>query len=979
MKRLIFTSILTAAAGASFAQVSPKVKPEQLVSGEKYVLVNKAQTVNQYTSRTSWDGALYFLGKEDSKYADYALTAQDNADGTWSFTLMGEDSTDYYMVLPDGGANVNVNATHRAKWILDPKADNFYQLIVGDGNNSTAIFVANSSETHTPTGDVRMHLNGGGQYFVTTYYGGPWYPDCLGGIKSEFNEETCVETFEANDSLSFNWGFVKLENIPAYYEDMQYVSVINNFHSNYCNIEGYEAGFMCTFNKMSELYLAAEDPKEVGLSDYADAKIALYREIENAIKINEKEDATLAAAVAAAKKSFDEQSEVAAVSSATETLKQAELAYAKGTGDVTSMGRNMSFEDLSAQGGAETSGVAGAPAGWNVYINGTQVTTADEVKAAGIANWHGANSDCDGDIKDGNVGFGIWTSNVPEYEISQTIEGLEIGTYEITAGLMAGANGNGSRLTTQRIFGNLNSCYYGCESDYEKDQLSNLENYSFANNDNIQTDRDMMPVSVKAFVYDGVLTFGLRTNGNFAANNRSQGNSAGGDGWFKVDNFKIKSLGYQAEDAIALYDSYANVLVDYKNYSVPMAAGVMQTLKKGLESYKEFNKDSKAEDIVAGIKWAMALQAEVEKSVQAYKRLNEAIDRHEGMLDEYDDKPGVDVYSDFIYEVKEGYEDGAYADDAAVDSIIGKLDAALDACIKSDVIAEGDDITFYINNPSFEDLSAQGGGESSGVANAPAGWNLYINGEQCSTVSEINNAGVNGWCAINGGDNINVTLEDGTTVTNQYSDGTHLWGIWNGNIPEVELSQTICGLPAGTYALSCDVLIQYNWAGDCLTTQRIFANEYTAMYSSEENYGENLPADALNSARIDSLNPTAEVKHLTYAGYQCEAPRSDYSHTVALTFGLAEKGDVKIGFRTNNIGYDGTPLDSGKGWFKLDNFRLTYVSEEVPEAAEATPVTEITASVAAPEYYSISGMRLAAPQKGVNIVKENGKVKKVWY
>ena len=64
------------------------------------------------------------------------------------------------------------------------------------------------------------------------------------------------------------------------------------------------------------------------------------------------------------------------------------------------------------------------------------MTTAAEVSAAGITGWHGVNDDSDGEIKDGSMSYGIWVNSVPTFEISQTIEGLETGTYEITAGLM---------------------------------------------------------------------------------------------------------------------------------------------------------------------------------------------------------------------------------------------------------------------------------------------------------------------------------------------------------------------------------------------------------------------------------------------------------------------------------------------------------------------------------------------------------------
>ena len=92
MKRLFLLSSLLVSLLSTQAQVTPKVQPETLVNGNQYVLVNKAQTATQYMSRTSWDGALYFLGESDSKYATQAFTAVDNGDGTWSFTKTLEEA-----------------------------------------------------------------------------------------------------------------------------------------------------------------------------------------------------------------------------------------------------------------------------------------------------------------------------------------------------------------------------------------------------------------------------------------------------------------------------------------------------------------------------------------------------------------------------------------------------------------------------------------------------------------------------------------------------------------------------------------------------------------------------------------------------------------------------------------------------------------------------------------------------------------------
>lgn len=981
----------------SNAQVTPKVLPEVPVAGQKYILVNKAQKVTQYMSRTSWDGSLYFLGESDSNYEDNALTAVSNSDGTWSFTrtVQVEQETGdvddngqpikelvdvtYYLGVPSGTANVRSNIETPVSWKLDDKKNGYYNLILGDGNNETALEMA----AYTPTKDLRLHLNNDAQYFVATYYTGPWYPDCVGGITETENESTGDVNFAANDSTSFNWGFVSLDKVKAYYADLKYSGTINSYYENYCNMEGYETGFLATYNVIAEAYKNAvneDELVEIDIDGKINAKVALQKEIDSAIALNEEEDAVLAAAIQNALNAFNTLTAKADVENATATLKKAEADYSIGTGDITSLGTNMSFEDLSSQGGATTTGVGAAPAGWNVYINGVKTNTADEIKAAGITTWHGVNEDSEGDIKDGQMTFGIWNSSIPEYELSQTITGLANGTYEITAGLMAGDNA-GPRLTTQRIFGNLNSTYYASEADYDKGELSKAEVSGFANNEILVTDSEMRPVTVRAFVYDGTLTFGVRTNSNLAASNHP-GVSNAGAGWFKVDNFTIKSLGYDAADAVGIYNHYADVLKDWNGDK--MNQTVSDNLDEFVASMGKITEESSEEEIISAIVDAKKMAEEVEASMNVYKRLRNIIDQHWENLEQYDSKPGSGLYADAISEVEARYEDGEVADNAEVDEIAKELDAALDECIQSDDIEAGSVITDYIKNASFEDLSNQNNSASTGVADAPKGWNLYINGEQKQTASEISAAGVQNWCAINGGDNINVELENGETATKQYTDGENLWGIWTSNMPEVELSQTIKGMPAGTYTATCDVLVQYNWAGYCITTQRIFANDYVAMYSYDGNYEKNLPEDARIAQEIDGLTPDATLKHLTYAGYECESPRSDYSHRVSITFGLAEDGNITLGFRTNNIDRDGVAQGSGKGWFKLDNWTLTYDSADVPAGAEVgadkTGIGSVEGNADAQEveYYSVDGVRRSALQSGINIVKIGDKVSKVY-
>ncbi|MBR4366425.1 MAG: hypothetical protein IKP43_06570 [Bacteroidaceae bacterium] len=1108
MKKYLSLCLLAAIASlTSSAQVMPKVKPEVPIPGKKYVLVNKAQNTSQYTSRTSWDGAFYFLNEEESHYADYALTAISNDDGSWSFSLLvptlvnkedegiiwegpqnygswsdcvnleavyfeniqigdiirfnitatsgaqlqishgsswanfdglqakdikgsydflvteqnisllmegihikginytlnsvsiipvngseGEKETvdvTNYLVLPQGLANVNANSTEPAKWFLAPQPDGFYHFILGEGNNTAALAQA----PFTPTGDIRMHLTNGGDYFGVTYYGGPFFPDCYGGIDELEDDMTGNVLFHAKDSISFNWGFVSVENVPSYYDDFAMIREINYAYANYCNIEGYGEGFKLTADAAASIYQKTSNPGENSqlIRDMIQKKKALYDEILKAIGMMEEENADFTKAIETAKTTFDTITNSATLDEAINNLKTAEMNYVMFIGNLTYLGVNMSFEDLSTQDGNETGSVSAPPAGWNVYINGKQVFTASEIQSGGIPNWHGINSDSYGEVKDGRESYGIWASNIPDFEISQTIQGLDNGTYLVTAGLMAGSNSQGSRLTTQRLFANFNSTYYASASDYDLTQLDENEIYSFAENEIIVTDQELRPVSVQAYVFDGTLTFGVRTNGNIAANYRTEKNPAGGDGWFKVDNFQLKKMGYQSEDALEVLNYYRSKLEEYTNNKYMMEKKVKTQLTQEIGDYSSINESFPQEDIDKAIVGAKTLFSTVNASVKAYARLKDAIDYHTSQLLEYESRPGAGVYGDVIMEVNENMENGLY-DVQGVEDAIAQLEEALQACVQSSQIEEGMELTEFIQNPSFEDLSNQGDNITNSVANAPTGWNIYVEGTLCNTASELNAAGVTAWCGINNGDNLDIVNTYGETVTHQYTDGEHLWGLWSGAVPAFELSQTLHKLPAGTYTLTADIVVQNDWAGMNLGTQRLFANEYVMMYGAENDYIQttdkelfnSLPADILGAASIDTDYPDATMKHLSYAGnYSQESyGASGAPYTTTLTFGLAQEGDITFGVRSNRVSaVDGMLSEQPSlGWLKVDNFRLTYDSAEVPVAAEATDLKTISRSGEnkAMGYYSTSGVLLAAPQKGINIVRmSDGTVKKI--
>ena len=955
MRRIYAIAAFLACSMGVNAQVEQNIKPSTLVDGSQYVLVNKAMNPTQYMSRTSWDGAMYFLGRDDSNYANHQLTAVKNEDDTWSFTIEGSlvyETGEYdetgkpitatyegtlWMCVPAETDNVNIKSMSPVKWRVEESAKfpGFYQLTAGEGTGNQLCL------------GLKMHLNGGHQYVVISESSNSWYPDFAGGVVRDYDEETGEESITVNDSTSFNWGFVKLEDLPAYMGDLSASIAINDFHATYIasgDYSDYEDGFLTSYNAASAIYTGAEynweeDPATI--SEMLNAKVSLYNEIDQAELLDEPTDA-LSSAIATAKTSFKTATITSEISNAIETLKKAVAAFKEGTGDLTALGSNMSFEDLSAQGGATTSSLAPPPSGWNMYINGKQVTTVDEIRPF-IANWCGVNADSNGEGKEGDMSFGIWTSGVPEFELSQTISGLENGTYIVSAGLMAGSNGSGSRLTTQRIFGNLNSAYYGEEGLYNEDELDKSEAYAFANNPEIQTDQELRNVSVRAYVYDGTLTFGVRTNGNIAATNRISSNPAGGDGWFKVDNFTIQKVGFDASDAAATANHYIDVLNAYLTEEV-FEATLEEKIKEQMPE-SELTSETPVEEINNIITTLSPQIPIIEQSIAAYKKLNEALEKMYVDSEEYSYTPS---FTSDILPAIENVEiaiDTRNVDAAGIDALIAAMEAAL-AKAQSEAVQVGE-YTNVIKNASFEDLSAQGNQNSNGVVNPPAGWTLVFNGQECAASSDYASAGVNvGWCAINGGDGIDASDEGGNYWSTQYTDGDHLWGIWGQDMPEVELSQTFKGMPAGTYVLSCDMVVQWNWGGQCLTTQRIFANDYIQMFGAADTYAEhpNDTKDMTIAYGIDNKNPNTEVKHITFAGhYQSEQGGvTDCPRHLEMTFGLTEGSDLKIGFRTNNVDVvTGTPhpYDSA-GWFKLDNFKLLYLSETVPAGADAKGTVE---------------------------------------
>lgn len=918
--------------------------------GKTYILASRVNPGN-YLRKTSWDGSLYLQPYDLNEQTKAAFKAKKNEDGSWSFyqevteTNEGEEPTTYnvYFGIPAGMDNVRIQMETPVTWTVEPtELKEFYFLKAGpeQGNEMTV--------------DGYLHLNNGGEYLVINENTNSWFPDFYGGIQRDENGDPVFDEtgfVVPVTTISRYWAFIELSDVPAYALKVQLYVILQDIEEKYLTDETFKAGFQSGIDA-AMVYCQKDDFTEDDLKAakaILDAKMSLYNEIIQAQELlADKTDAQLSAAIASAIEVFNSKNDVESLTAALKALKEAETAFAMSGDDMTMLGTNMSFEDLSSQNGQQSSSVSPAPTGWNVYVNGQQVSTADEIRAAGVTAWHGINNDAEGAL-DGNYAFGIWTSVVPEYEISQTISGLENGTYTITAGVMVGANGNGSRRTTQRLFGNMNSKYFAYDYDYNAELLDQDEVYAFEGLEEPVTDRLLQTMTVRAFVWDGTLTFGLRTNGDIAAAGRETGNGAGGDGWFKLDNFRIAKEGYVQADALAIYQHYADLFEKLKDMRM------QNTVKEQLVEILKIKvgTNSTQEEIIAAIVALKAAYPVIKASAAAYERLRQAIRNGEEQLDTYQHSASAEAFLDILAEAEDLYHE-AVAGEEEIDAMIARILAGIEE-LKNTAVAIGD-VSFVLKNPSFEDLSNQDGAPSNGSVAPPKGWTLKVDGEV------VTEAPAFGWCAINRGDNIDVTDEQGVHHDHQYTDGEFLWGIWNGNIPEIEISQTLLNMPVGNYTVKADVMVEYNWAGNCLTTQRLFGNDCVQMFGHDYYHQTNLPEDAKN-ARV-----------LTYADYDCfNEPTTSLLRPMEVSFDVNDSGILCIGFRTNSMSEQGELQDSGKGWFKLDNFRLIYNSEQVSVGISSLSTSRDATSVV----YGLDGKRRNHPQRGINIIRLGDRTIKV--
>jgi len=115
-----------------------------------------------------------------------------------------------------------------------------------------------------------------------------------------------------------------------------------------------------------------------------------------------------------------------------------------------------------------------------------------------------------------------------------------------------------------------------------------------------------------------------------------------------------------------------------------------------------------------------------------------------------------------------------------------------------------------------------------------------------------------------------------------------------------ELSQTIRGLPAGEYKVTCRMAVM----DGKFTTQRLFANNSVQYFGKESDYGQNI----------------VEGETKSYAGWTSTNAR--FLKDMSVTVVIHNNDSLKIGVRLSNIKANGQTSVDDSGWFKVDNFNI---------------------------------------------------------
>jgi hypothetical protein len=523
--------------------------------------------------------------------------------------------------------------------------------------------------------------------------------------------------------------------------------------------------------------------------------------------------------------------------------------------------------------------------------------------------WLGPNKDGDA-TKNGSYICGIWNSSIGDSECSQSISSIQDGFYKITA-LVSVSNG---RSTNQRLFASSNgktvSQLYGASTNpaYSEANLNILkasESYTFGGySESGAENGPFKKLSVICPVVNGTITFGVRVSGKANAFGYDFSYTNKGDaGFFKFDNFTLTEVSAVATlDNLTLntgrLDATFNPATETYTATLPVGTTAVTPLAipsvegcliigneevdvtsgTGKSEITVFSLDGSIVKVYTINYVVLSLSDDATLSALAPSIGKFTVDFTPGVTD-YKLLVPMGTTAVTVSAVKNNSK-ASVAGTGEVQLVDGKGVASIVVTAE-----KGNKQTYtvaidqdYLINPSFE-------------TNDFTGWT---------------------WTGADGFIWLGVNNDADETKT-----GNYIAGCWNPAYGDVELTQTVVGLKNGVYQVTADLMGSSNSTTSRLTTQRLFANNASMLFGAESAYSpENL---AILSA----------TEAYSFGGYtETESDRGPLKTLTVLA--PVTDGTLKLGIRTNGtqsaLGFTFPNLTAGNGhgWFKVDNFTMTY-------------------------------------------------------
>lgn len=560
------------------------------------------------------------------------------------------------------------------------------------------------------------------------------------------------------------------------------------------------------------------------------------------------------------------------------------------------------------------------------------------------------------------------------FDMYQVLEGLPNGKYEIKVSgfhrfdssvntLAARLDGSEEDYIAAYVYGNddatkFKSIFEGASTDGVKTHVADdgTENNYVYYKDDLETDLGYVPNTMEGFaaaetmtdayetvataiVKDGTLRFGVRLTNNPSSN-----------AWTIFDSFRVKYVGNSASDYAESIIKAAEALLEVRDAYLNDSEFVVlpgETQTNVDELYAEATalaeNASTVEECTAMLDKLADARQHIEDVVARAKELLSLVTYYETAIAEYDVEYDIDEYYGKVME--NGWETEAELEDD-IAAIVGGWATVVQEGNGSATDKNPFDATPMLRNPGFT------------------------------------------WAGED--------TKDYWTIVNDYGDASEsLIEFWGKSSWEV--SQKVAGLTAGFYQLSVQALYRpFGQLTDVVIARMdgtephdvfVFANNGTSEWKSEimnildcEQDLSEVVVDGANRNVI--LSEDLVTKHRTYAagttltsptGHQFTRAYFDYDpeglyddptnmgfwKNNTVVFEVKEGETMTLGCRKDEVNTD------GGNWTPMDNFQLFYLGTTAPDAVKGIVAA---GAVVRQDCYTIDGVRLARPVKGVNLI-----------